>query len=184
MKKQMHRRLTRTGATAVEMALVSSLLFVILMGGMEMSRLAMLRHSADYASYLGARRGIVSGATDADVRAAARTHLENLGVRSAVVTVTPSPITEAATFVRVGVAIPLADNGWVVPRYLGGSIEGQTTLMTERSAIVMSEAVPEPPPEPKPEPEPTPDPSPEPEPEPEPEPDPEPQPEPEPVPLR
>jgi len=191
MKQPMNATMTRppqsvarTGATALEMALVSSLLFAVLMGGMEMSRLATLRHSADYASYLGARRGIVSGATEADVRSAAVRHLENLGVQNAEITIDPVPITEETTSVHVRVAIPLTDNSWVIPKYMTTSVHGETTLLTERSPIVMSHAVPDPPPEPKPEPKPDPSPPPKPEPDPEPEPDPQPQPPPSPTPLR
>ena len=51
----------RRGAAAVEMAIVSIVLFSVLMGGWEMSRVAMLRHSADYAAYLATRTAIIVG---------------------------------------------------------------------------------------------------------------------------
>ncbi|MEM8913365.1 MAG: TadE/TadG family type IV pilus assembly protein, partial [Planctomycetota bacterium] len=92
MRPKAHKR---RGATAVEMAVVSTVLFSLLLGGLELSRVTMLRHSAEYASYLGARRGIISGATAADARQSCQDHLDDLGVRNAIITVSPSTIVES-----------------------------------------------------------------------------------------
>lgn len=149
----------RRGATAVEMAMVSTVLFLVLMGGIEMSRVAMLRHSADYAAYLGARVGIISGADAPDVEARVQQHLSDLGIGNAIVTVTPPSIVEATEKVQVDVAIPMSGNSWLMPHFYSGDVTGRSTLLTERTAAVMSKNMPTPPPPPPPPPSPTPPPT-------------------------
>ncbi|MEM9367474.1 MAG: TadE/TadG family type IV pilus assembly protein, partial [Planctomycetota bacterium] len=110
----------RTGAAAVEMAVVSIVLFILIFGGIEMARVASLRHTADYAAYVGARRGLVPGVDVPTVKAEVEAHLSNLGVSGATITVTPSTITEDTPLVTVEVAIPAAGNSWVAPKHYSG----------------------------------------------------------------
>lgn len=179
-----YRASVRMGATVVEMAIVSTVLFTILISGIELTRVTMLRHSADHAAYIGARRGIITGATAENVEEVVQGHMDAIGIRDATVTVIPEEITEATTQVEVEVGVPLAMNTWISPELFGKKLKGRARLLTERAAMVMSQSMPTPPPPPPPppEPEPEPEPNPEPEPQPQPNPDPEPTPEPEPEP--
>jgi Flp pilus assembly protein TadG len=127
----------RRGATTVEMAVVSMVLFALIFGGIEITRIASLRQSAEYASYLGARQGIISGATAADVKTAAENHLTAVSIKKAKVKVTPSTITDKTKTVVVEVTIPIADNSWGVPTFLTTSLKGQSTLLTERPSAMM-----------------------------------------------
>ena len=79
----------RVAAAAVEMALVSVVLFTVVLAGIELMRVTMLRHSADYAAYVGARVGIITGASTANVESAVQEHLAKLGIQNATVVVDP-----------------------------------------------------------------------------------------------
>ena len=73
MKKTKYRNSDRRGATAVEFALVAQVLFVIVLGAVEFSRLNMIRNLAQDAAYFAARDSMVPGASEAETIAAART---------------------------------------------------------------------------------------------------------------
>lgn len=133
---------SRSGATVVEMAVVSTVLFTILVSGVELTRVTTLRHSADHAAYVGARRAIITGATSAQVETIVQTHMDSLGIRDASVTVTPELITEDTAEVEVQVSVPLAKNTWINPGVYGSQLTGRARLMTERAAFVMSQTVP------------------------------------------
>ncbi len=104
----MNNNTNRRGAATVEFALVCTILFLVVFAGVELSRLSMLRHTADHAAYLAARDAIVPGA-DADlIQGTAENHLPTIGVVSATVTVSPADITEETEEVEVTVTIPTA----------------------------------------------------------------------------
>jgi Flp pilus assembly protein TadG len=63
------RRFRQGGATAVEFALVSAVLFTILFGIMEMARMLYYWNSAAEATRLGARLAVVCDLNDADIKA-------------------------------------------------------------------------------------------------------------------
>ena len=86
----------RDGAATVEFALVCTLLFLLVFGGIEISRVSMLRHTADHAAYLAARDAIIPGADTATVETTAENHLATIGVVNATVTVTPGMIASRA----------------------------------------------------------------------------------------
>lgn len=141
-------RQNRTGATAVEFAVALIVLLVLVFGGIEMTRISMLRHTVNHAAYLAAREAMVPGADTSSVEQRAHEHLAAIGVKSGVVTVSPDPIHEDTTSVEVIVTIPVAENSLVIPRYLSGDLVGRSMLMTERSPMEMSSNLPEPPPPP------------------------------------
>jgi len=145
---QRDRRVTRTrhGATAVEFAVAITVLLMLVFGGIEIARVSMLRHSVNHAAYLAARHAIIPGAKIEDAETIAHHHLNLIGVRSAVVDVTPNPITEETSMVVVNVQIPVASNSLVIPKYVSGNITGKSRLMTERAPMVMAANLPEPPP--------------------------------------
>lgn len=125
----------RRGVTTVEMAIVASILFLFIFGGFEVTRLISLKNSAEYSAYLGARVGIISGASADAVKNQTLDHLDALGVRDASVEVIPEVIREDTEMVRVVVSIPLSSNSWGAPQFFGTDLEGRSSLLTERASV-------------------------------------------------
>lgn len=142
------RSTPRRGAAAVEFAAAFSVLVLLIFGGIELTRVTMIRHSIDHAAYVAARDAIVPGATSAAVLQRAQDHLAVVGIQNAVITLIPANIEESTSVVEVRVTAPLASNSYGVPQYVGGDLVGRARLMTERSPIQMAANLPEPPPPP------------------------------------
>src|SRR6187549_548125 len=83
-------RNARTGAAAVEFAIVAPIFFVLVLGSLEFGRLNIIRHTADQAAYEAARNAMVPGATTAEARLAADRMLRIVGTRGAQVTINPT----------------------------------------------------------------------------------------------
>lgn len=129
------RRLCRNrrGTTTVEFALCAPILFLFTFASFEYSRVNSLRQTAENAVYEGCRRGIVPGATVADVQASTQLILDSVFARNSTITVTPSVITEDTSRVTVDVTIPLDDNSWVAPNFFRGrAVSSSLTLARER----------------------------------------------------
>lgn len=144
------RSTSRRGAAAVEFAAALSVLVLLIFGGIELTRVTMIRHSIDHAAYVAARDAIVPGATSAAVLQRAYDHLDVVGIQNAIVTLNPETIDESTAMVEVRVTAPMADNSFGVPQFVGGDLVGQARLMTERAPIQMAANLPEPPPPPPP----------------------------------
>lgn len=110
----------RRGVLTVEMAICIPIVFLILLGAIEFSRMNMLRNSIDNAAYEGARRGVVPGATATDCLNTAVSVLNAVGTKSASVSVAPSIIDDNTTQVTVTISVPLSSNSWGPARFLGG----------------------------------------------------------------
>jgi Flp pilus assembly protein TadG len=137
---------TRTGAAAVEFAIAISVLLMIVFASIEFVRLNMLKHSVEHASYLAARKGIITGARSSDVKVAAEQHLAILGVTNALVTVSPGGIKDDTQVVEVIIDLPMSGNTWISPLYFNGTLTGRTRMLTERAASDMIGALPAKPP--------------------------------------
>lgn len=137
---------TRTGAAAVEFAVAISVLLMIVFASIEFVRLNMLKHSVEHASYLAARKGIITGARSTDVKTTAQEHLAILGVTNALVTVNPAGIKDDTQVVEVIIDVPMSGNTWISPLYFNGILTGRTRMLTERAASDMIGALPTPPP--------------------------------------
>ena len=150
----------RRAVTTVEMAFVLPLIFLFFCAAIEFSRLNILRHSADNASYEAARYVMVPGATSAEAVTRAKAVLAAAGAKNATVTINPSTIAEGTTEVQVTVSLPTKGNMWFINKFLpNGTIVSRTDLMTERPPLVQITSVPvEPPPPPPPPPPPAPPP--------------------------
>jgi Flp pilus assembly protein TadG len=105
----------RAGIVSVEFALVAPVFFALLFGALEFSRACNVIHTADNAAYEAARRGIVPGATTAQVQDIANSVLRTAGVRSSVITVNPPTITPSTSSVQVDVEVPMNANGFLNP---------------------------------------------------------------------
>lgn len=123
----------RTGATAVEFAIVAPVFFLILFAMFEFSRVNVLRHTADNAAYEASRVAIIPGATAADVIAEANRVLGIVGARNVNITVNPPVIDESVDRVTVSVDVPMNRNSLVMSKFMtNATLHSESTLRTER----------------------------------------------------
>lgn len=108
------QNLPRRGASSVEFAIVLPILLLFVGASIEFTRLAMVRHVTDNASYEAARWVIVPGASEQEARDRALAVLDTLGLQNATITISPSPIEEDTSAVTVRVVVPLDDNRWIL----------------------------------------------------------------------
>lgn len=130
---QIRRRKTRRGAAAVEFAIVSPVLFLLILTMFEFSRLQVIRHTGDNAAYEAARAAMVPGATAADAVAEATRIMRAVGARGVQVNVTPARIDADTRSVTVEVQTRMDQNALVAPRFTRNStMRSSSTLLTER----------------------------------------------------
>ena len=124
----------RSGATAVEFAIVLPILVLFTLGAIEFSRANMLRNSIENAAFEGARRGIVPGASSVQATAAAQDLLDILRIKDSTITVAPSNINRDTEEVTVTVSTPMSRaNHFMTPRFLlGKTLRASVTLTCER----------------------------------------------------
>ena len=112
---QFTKRNHRTGVAAVEFALTVPILFAFLFAALEFTRGFMMLHTADNAAYEGARRGIVPGATSAQVQAEVQRVMGAVGARNVNIEVNPTTITNETDVVTVNVSVPMNSNSLISP---------------------------------------------------------------------
>ena len=135
----MHKR----GAALVEFAMVMPILMMFFYGMIELSRVLLLQHTVDTASYEGARSAIVPGATSQDAVDCASKLLATGKLKAAKITVTPTVITEDTPVITVLVEVPIRENAWMTPFWFKkGSVKSEVTLITERPPVVQLTGVP------------------------------------------
>ena len=150
-------RFHRRGATAVEFALVASLILMLIFAGIEFVRLNLLRHTANHAAYEAARHTIVPGANRGKAEPGGKIVWPNWEIRHADIRVTPEVITEQTPAVRVDIDIPVKDNGWGLMRFFGNrTLHTSSVLRTERAPMIQAQTLPAPPAPPPPQPAPAP----------------------------
>lgn len=101
----------------MEFAFVAPVFLMLVFVALEFVRANNILHTAEQAAYEAARRGIVPGATVAQVREACDFVLGSVGARGAVVTVTPGTITPSTRTVTVDIRVPMNANGFVTPLF-------------------------------------------------------------------
>ena len=130
----------RRGATAVEFAIVSPLVFLLFFAQLEFSRANLMRHSIQSAAYEGARRGIVPGATAADVEEAAQAILNAVSARNAEITISPAVIVHETRAVTVTVDLNLNQNSWGTAKFFRDrTLSSTVTLTRELNDLTMFE---------------------------------------------
>ena len=105
----------RQGAVTVEMAIAVPILFLMVFAALEFCGMNVIRHSVDNAAYEGARRGIVPGATVADIEAQANLIMAAAGATNVVVDVNPPVIDVDTEELTVTITVPVVGNGWISP---------------------------------------------------------------------
>lgn len=146
--RRRRRRNERTGATAVEFAMVAPMFMFIIILCIEFARLSMLRNTAHNACYEACRFVITDGATVADGRDRAQAILNRLGAVQATILINGADgsvnsdgnvigeLDGGTDVVQAEISIPLADNTLVLPGNIFGtrSIQARMSMQTERSA--------------------------------------------------
>jgi len=128
------RRSNRTGAAAVEFAIVAPIFFILVIGSLEFGRLNVIRHTADQAAYEAARHAMVPGATVAEARQHAQRMLRIVGTRGATIDVNPAVLGPDVDEITVTIDVPLNQNGWITPRFTqSATIHAVSRLKTERA---------------------------------------------------
>ena len=150
-------RVLRSGATAVEFAMISPILFLCIFAGVEFVRANIIRHTAENAAFCASRAVMVPGATKSEAIDKANAVLAMAGVRDAEIQLDPAVIDESTTHVKTEISIPRNQNSWGLGTFMKDrAIVVEATLRTERSPVVQANALPTvlnpPPPDPAPDP--------------------------------
>lgn len=136
-------RSKRTGATAVEFALISPILFLTIFASIEFVRANILKHTASNATYVATRSVIIPGGTKEIAMAKANEVLAMAGIRDAIIEISPNEITQETSAVTTKITIPMNSNSWGTAFFMKNkSIASETKLMTERAPIVQAAALP------------------------------------------
>lgn len=123
---------SRRGAVMVEFAIVAPVFFVFIIIAFEFGRLNVIRHTADNAAYEAARHAMVPGATAAEAVAKAKSILNVVGTQGAKVSVNPPVLGPTVDSVQVTVVVPMAQNGWIAPRFSSATtMRSVSTMRTE-----------------------------------------------------
>ena len=112
---KLYRR-NRTGATALEFALVAPAIFILVFGLMEWSRFEMIRQVSSTAAFSAARVGTLPGATVAEMEQQVDDVLAVYAITNA--TRSGSRTDDQAT---VSVSIPMAQNSWFIKNLFGSA---------------------------------------------------------------
>ena len=138
------KRKPHSGAALVEFAFVLPIIMIFFYGMVELSRVMLLQHSVDTAAYEGARNAMVPGATASDAIASAKQLLTAAGLKSALITVEPTTISESTPLVTVRIELPVGENAWITPFWFkSGAVVSEVTLITERPPMVQLTGVPQ-----------------------------------------
>ena len=135
-KRRTAVRKQRTGATALEFAIVAPIVFGIIWISLEFLRITMIQNLADVASYEAARVAIVPGATVAEAEDEAREYLRYMGTRNVTVSVQvykgseeQSEIDDFTTRIRIVVNVPVQSNALILSRFFGNQVLSSTTSL-------------------------------------------------------
>ena len=129
-------RKKRTGAAAVEFAIVLPVFVLLVFGMIEYGRMVMVQQVITNASREGARRAVLDGATSSEVQSAVSTYLTNASVNGGSCTLNPANPASAASGdpITVTVSVPFSSVSWLPsPMYLGGKTLSAATTMRRES---------------------------------------------------
>lgn len=133
-KNRLRNKPHRKGTVVAEFAIAAPVFFVFLIAAFEFGRLNVIRHTADNAAYEAARHAIVPGATAAEAITKANSLMNVVGARNVNITVNPAILGDDVDTVTVTVDVPMASNGWIVPKFTSSStMRGESTMRTERA---------------------------------------------------
>jgi Flp pilus assembly protein TadG len=132
------KRPTRKGAAILEFAIVAPLIFLFVLGLIEISRGLMVTHLLTGAARKGCRLAVIEGKSNDDVTAAVNATLGPAGISSDSITVlvndkpADASTAGASDEITVLVSVPVSAVTWVpTSNFLTGSLSGQYTLRRE-----------------------------------------------------
>lgn len=138
-----HRRSGRSGAAALEFAVVAPIYIMFVFSLIEFGRTMMVLNLLNEAARLGCRKGIVEGTSTATIKTAVTDFLTKCGVKGEAVTViindnvgnvTEASAVPAYTEISVKVSVKVSDicwvPGWMFPSQ-DTSLKGVWTLRRE-----------------------------------------------------
>ena len=117
----------RRGALTVEFAIVAPLIFLLFLGGLELTALNFARQTAGNASYEAARKLIIPGGTVAQAQAEGLRQMNIVGLGTGV-TVT---IVDSTTSVTATVSVPANNVSWGLVRFSSGYTLRQSCSLTK-----------------------------------------------------
>lgn len=122
----------RRGAVAVELAIVSPLLFAVLFGIIEFGWMFTVKHTMVNAAREGARIGVLQDSTVYEIEARARAFLAPMGLEDTV-SVNITEATAGDPFVTVQLTVPRETVSLVGSffGFTGGMLEGTATMRKE-----------------------------------------------------
>lgn len=131
------RRRRRTGAAAVEFALIAPLMILFTFGLIEIGRLMLVKESATQATREGARLAIRPNAETTEVVQRVEEELALMSVDQANIDIDPASLDLATpgTYVTVKVSIPTESVSWI-PGFFSFQapyIEAQSVMRRERT---------------------------------------------------
>jgi Flp pilus assembly protein TadG len=117
----------RRGALTVEFAIAAPLIFLLFLGGLELTALNFARQTAGNASYEAARKLIIPGGTLAQAQAEGLRQMSIVGLGTgATCTVVNASSTATAT-----VSVPATNVSWGLMRFCAGYNITQTCTLTK-----------------------------------------------------
>lgn len=140
MKRTFSGRKQRRAASVVEFAFVAPLLFVMVLGLIEIGRACMVTELLTEAARQACRQSIIEGTSATAVQNAASNYLNSVGVNgeTASVIVNDQPVgstslqtVPAYTEITVVVTVPSSSVTWVPTLFLNGTLSGQYTMRRE-----------------------------------------------------
>lgn len=126
-KSRLRQRNSRTGATAVEFALVCPLVLAVVFGMLEISRASAISSTARTGLIAGAREATVALTNSGNIEAEMDRVLGFFGVSDRQITVTPAVIDDSVEEVNIQLAVPFnGENG----QYLGSLVGSKSVGLT------------------------------------------------------
>ena len=107
------RNASRSGAVALEFALVAPIFFMLIFGSVEFARVHMIQSAVENACFEGARKGIIPGGTSAICKSTTEQLVDLMGINTYSVTVTLQVIDVTTEEITVEASVPMtATNGF------------------------------------------------------------------------
>ena len=117
----------RRGALTVEFAIAAPLIFLLFLGGLELTALNFARQTAGNASYEAARRLIIPGGTVAQAQAEGLRQMNMVGLGTGA----SCTVVNAATTATATVSVPASNVSWGLMRFSAGYSIRQTCTLTK-----------------------------------------------------
>ena len=117
----------RRGALTVEFAIAAPLIFLLFLGGLELTALNFARQTAGNASYEAARKVIIPGGTVAQAQAEGLRQMSMVGLGTGAT----CTVVNAATTATATVSVPATNVSWSLMRFCAGYNITQTCTLTK-----------------------------------------------------